>query len=95
MAIHFNGQKVKIPFRLKVTLGLSLVLALVLLFFFGITFFFIALAGGLLSLLAGLFGVKRQSGVNIQFTNQADFRPRSGPRSRPRQRIQDDDVIDI
>jgi len=95
MQFHYNGQKVKIPFRVKVTLGLSLLLGLVLLFFFGVTFFFIALAGGLLSLLASLFGVKRQSGVNIRFSQQAGRRPGSGPHPRPKQRIRDDDVIDI
>ena len=93
MQFHIKNGKVKIPFRLKVTLGVSLLLALVLLFFFGVTFFFIALAGGLLSMVASLFGVKRQSGIKIRVSHHGGRPP--GPDTRPKQRIRDDDVIDI
>ncbi|MCF8720540.1 hypothetical protein [Nitrospina gracilis] len=90
------------PLSTKLLLGGIVILAFVLLFVFGFTFFLIALAGGILTLLADLFGIRRRRNMSSP-THPHTRDPRFGqwpPRSSSsssssRKYRDDDDVIDV
>lgn len=97
MKFHYTND----PNRPAMSLGAKLaiwgflLLAFVLLMVFGFTFFLIALAGGVLTFLANLFGVgrgKMQPHVTTYTTYTYKTRDRS---PQPRKYRDDDDVIDV
>ncbi|CCQ91656.1 exported hypothetical protein [Nitrospina gracilis 3/211] len=97
-----DPNRPSMPLSTKLLLGSIVILAFVLLFVFGFTFFLIALAGGVLTFLADLFGIRRRR--NMETTTHPHPRdPRFGqwpPHSSSsshssRKYRDDDDVIDV
>lgn len=87
------------PLGTKLTIWGIVLLAFVLLFVFGFTFFLIALAGGVLTFLANLFGIRRPGntgsapGPYSPPKNPGQWPP--PPSSSSRKRRDEDDVIDV
>jgi len=82
------------PLSTKLAIWGIFLLAFVLLFIFGFTFFLIALAGGVLTFLANLFGLRRQNvrSTTTTYTTRTHRDPRQ---SSSRKYRDDDDVIDV
>jgi hypothetical protein len=86
----FTTQNLKqLPLRTKIGLILAIVLGVILLFLFGITFLVIALIGGLVTWVANLFRDRRTPHpLNDPFHPHPE-------RQKPPRRYDDDDVIDV
>ena len=102
------GQHGKtMPLSTKLGLLVSAIAVVAFLFLFGFTFFLILLVGGVLTLLANLFGLKSKPGANIRVTRRMTFtrgpqqqHPRPpGPSHHPSRssgsNYDKDDVIDV
>lgn len=83
------------PLSTKLAIWGIFLLAFVLLFIFGFTFFLIALAGGVLTFLANLFGLRRRQNVHSTTTTYTTRTHRDPRQSSSRKNRDDDDVIDV
>ena len=80
----------KITLKQKIVLAVSILIAVVLLFLFGITILVIAVGGGLITFLVNLFQGRRKP--TIQPTSHSPYPPFH--QKRP-PKMDDDDIIDI
>ena len=89
----FTAQNFKqLPLKTQIGLFLAIILGIVLLVLFGLTFLVIALVGGLITLVANLFRGNRPPSrpLNDPFPPRPPFQ-----KPQPSRKYDDDDVIDI
>ena len=90
---YYSSQYQKLTWKHKLGLAVIIIMAVALLFLFGVTFLVIALAGGLISLLANLFQGRKKPAIrpSAPGTPYPPFRQKR----RHKMDRDDDDVIDI
>ena len=88
---YYSSRNQKLTWRQKLGLAVIIIMAVALLFLFGLTFLVIALAGGLISLVANLFQGRKKPTIRPSSPNT----PYPPFRQKQRHKMDDDDVIDI